>query len=65
MKENSVFEVQEERLLSDEALKAGVVRDAVVKMGINSKPQDKPDHLMRIVVIEATPHEKRGGRFAF
>jgi hypothetical protein len=62
MKENSVFEVQEERLLSDEALKAGVVRDAVVKMGINSKPQDKPDHLMRIVVIEATPHEKRGGR---
>jgi hypothetical protein len=62
MKENSVFEVQEERLLSDEALKAGVVRDAVVKMGNSSKPQDKPDHLMRIVVIEATPHDKRGGR---
>lgn len=62
MKENSVFEVQEERLLSDEALKAGVIRDAVVKMGLNSKPEDKPDHLMRLVVIEATPHEKRGGR---
>jgi hypothetical protein len=62
VKENSVFEVIEERLLSDEAIKAGVIRDAVVRMGINSKPADKPDHPMRIVVIEAEPHEKRGGR---
>jgi len=62
MKENSVFEVQEERLLSDGATQAGVIRDAVVRMGLNSKPQDKPDHLIRIVVIEAEPHEKRGGR---
>jgi hypothetical protein len=54
--------VVEGRLLSDEALKAGVVRDAVVKMGASSKPKDRPDHPMRIVVIEATPHEKRGGR---
>jgi len=62
MKENSVFEVRQERLLSDAALKAGVIRDAVVTMGSNSKPRDKPDHLMRIIVIEAKPHEKRGGR---
>jgi Transposase DDE domain len=61
-KENSVFRVEEERLLSDEALKAGVVRDAVVAMGLSSKPKDKPDHAMRIVVIEAKPHAKRGGR---
>jgi hypothetical protein len=61
-KENSTFDVVQERLLSDEALKAGVVRDAVVKMGRSSKPKDRPDHPMRIVVIEATPHEKRGGR---
>src|SRR5947207_882534 len=31
-------------------------------MGRNSKPQAKPDHPIRIVVIEATPHAKRGGR---
>ena len=62
MKENSVFEVVEERLLSDEALKANVVRDAVVRMGLSSRPQDRPDHLIRLVVIEAEPHEKRGGR---
>jgi hypothetical protein len=62
VKENSVFEVEQERLLSDEALKAGVVRDAIVRMGINSKPAAKPDHPMRIVVIKAEPHVKRGGR---
>ena len=66
VKENSVFEVIEggggERLLSDEALKAGVVRDAVVRMGLGSKPDARPDHLIRIVVIEAEPHAKRGGR---
>jgi hypothetical protein len=61
-KENSVFEVLEERLLSDGDLQAGVVRDAVVKMGLSSKPQDKPNHPMRLVIIEAEPHEKRGGR---
>jgi hypothetical protein len=62
VKENSVFEVAEERLLSDDALKAGVVRDAVVRMGLGRKPADRPDHPVRLVVIEATEHAKRGGR---
>jgi len=61
-KENSVFEVIEERLLGAGDLSAGVVRDAVVRMGLSSKPQDKPDHPMRVVIIQAEPHEKRGGR---
>lgn len=61
-KENSRFEIEEERLLGDEALKAGVVRDAVVRMGLSSGPDAKPDHLVRLVVIEAEPHAKRGGR---
>lgn len=62
LRDNSVFEVTDERLLSDEALKAGVVRDAVVRMGLYSMPQARPDHPIRIVVIQAEPHEKRGGR---
>lgn len=62
VKENSVFEVVEERLLSEADLAAGIARDAVVRMGLNSKPEDKPAHLIRLVVIEAEPHEKRGGR---
>jgi len=62
VKENSSFEVDEERLLSGEALGAGVVRDAVVRMGLSSKPRARPDHAVRLVVIEVEPHAKRGGR---
>jgi hypothetical protein len=62
MKENSVFEVVEERPLSQEALDAGVVRDVVTRMGLNSKASDQPDHAIRIVVVECEPHAKRGGR---
>ena len=62
VKENSAFEVLDERLLGDEALRTGVVRDVVVRMGLSSKPEAKPDHSMRLVVIEAEEHEKRGGR---
>jgi hypothetical protein len=61
-KENSRFEVEDERLLSKEALDAGVVRDAVVRMGLSSEPDARPDHPIRLVVIEAEPHAKRGGR---
>lgn len=62
-KENSVFdEVLEERLLSDADLSAGVVRDALVRMGDSNKPATRPDHAMRVVIIEAEPHAKRGGR---
>ena len=61
-RENSVFEVEREGELSSAALQAGVVRDAVVRMGIASRPGDRPDHAMRLVVIEAEPHVKRGGR---
>jgi hypothetical protein len=62
VKENSVFAVIEERLLGDAALAAGIVRDAVVSMGLSSKADARPDHSIRIVVIEAREHEKRGGR---
>jgi hypothetical protein len=61
-KENSVFDVLEERLLSAADLAAGVVRDALVRMGDSSPPAARPDHPMRLVIIEAPPHEKRGGR---
>lgn len=57
-KENSSFEVAEERELSREALDAGVVQDAAVTLG----SKDTPDHPVQLVVIEAEPHLKRGGR---
>jgi hypothetical protein len=62
VKENSRFDVADERLLTDKDLAAGVVRDAVVRMGRGSKPADRPDHPIRLIVIAAEPHAKRGGR---
>jgi hypothetical protein len=61
VKENSAFEVVEERLLGEKDLAAGVVRDVVVKTGLSSKPKDKPDHPIRLVMIEAEPHASAAG----
>lgn len=55
--ENSVFEVLEERLLSQEALDAGVVRDAIVTLnGAGTTPTDHP---VRRVEIQVEPHPRR------
>jgi hypothetical protein len=55
--ENSVFEVVEERVLSQEALDAGVVRDAVVVLnGAGTTPTDHP---VRRVEVQVEPHPRR------
>ena len=60
LRDNSVYEIVEQRALCDEDLEAGVLLDAVVQMGDTSKADARPDHLLRLVVVKATPHEKRG-----
>jgi hypothetical protein len=63
VRDNSTFEVKDERELSREALlDAGVVRDALVVLGTASKEHRRPDHVVRIVEVECEAHEKRGGR---
>ena len=53
MREDSVFEkVLEERLLSREALDAGVVRDAIVQLPDARYP-------LRIVLVQVEPHPRR------
>lgn len=52
MAENSVFELIEERLLSQEALDAGVVRDALVRLAGAEYP-------VRRVEIQVQPHPRR------
>jgi Transposase DDE domain len=55
--ENSVCAVVEERLLSQEALDAGVVRDAVVSLsGAGTEPTRHP---VRRVEVQVEPHERR------
>ena len=63
--DNSAFEVIEERELSPEALAAGVVRDAVVRLGGPKSGKDLRQPV-RIVEVACTPHLKahktgRGG----
>lgn len=53
VRDNSVFDVIEERELSKEALEAGLVRDAVVRF-TGMKP-------LRIIEVECTPHRKATG----
>jgi hypothetical protein len=57
MRENTVFAVIEERLLSQEALDANVVRDVIVRLG----DADAPDmnHAVRLIEIQVEPHPRR------
>lgn len=61
-KENSVFETLQQRELTSQAQEAGVLRDVVVRMGMSSAAQARPDHPIRLVIVKAEPYEKRGGR---
>jgi hypothetical protein len=56
-REDSVFEVRQERLLSQEALDAGIVRDAVVRLGQADDPE--MNHAVRVVVVQVQPHPRR------
>jgi Transposase DDE domain len=60
VRDNSVYEVVDERPLSPEAVAAGVTFDAVVRMGQDRTGADRPDHPMRLILIPTTPHPKRG-----
>jgi hypothetical protein len=60
VRDNSVYEVVEQRPLSAEAVAAGVTFDAVVRMGQNRTGEDRPGHAMRLLLIPTPPHPKRG-----
>jgi hypothetical protein len=57
--ENSVFELFEERLLSQEALDGGVVRDALVKL---DGAETAADRVVRRVEVQVKPHPRRTRR---
>jgi hypothetical protein len=65
LREDTLEEVVEERPLTPEAEAAGVVRDAVVRLGATgngAKPSARTDHPVRLIEVPITPHVKRGGR---
>jgi hypothetical protein len=57
VREDSVFEVIEERELSQAALDAGVVRDAIVVLGDPDDPA--MNHPVRLVELRVQPHPRR------
>jgi hypothetical protein len=61
LRDNSIYQVEEERLLTAEDLEAGVTLDALVRIGEYKDAQERPNHPMRLVIVKTTPHEKRGG----
>lgn len=60
IRDNSNLEaVEEERPLSDAARAAGVIGDRIVRLGSGDK---RPNHPVRVVLVQTTPHKKTGGR---
>ena len=54
--------VVEERPLSPAAREAGVLRDIVVELGTSHKAGSRPNHAVRVILVQGEPHRKRGGR---
>jgi len=63
LQDNAVFEVVEERELDQDALKAGLVRDAVIRLGCKAT-RDKFSRPLRIAQVECAPHRKPSGKTA-
>lgn len=63
IRDNSVFTVLEEKPLTDADRAARVLSDQIVSLGSGST-KEKPNHRVRLVVIEAKPHKSKG-RYGF
>lgn len=59
IRDNSVFTVVEERPLTDADKAARVLSDEVISLGSGSG-KSRPSHPVRLVVIEAKPHQSKG-----
>jgi hypothetical protein len=60
IRDNSVWQVVEERPLSQAAVAERVTRDALITLGASSKKQARPDHQLRLITIQCKPHRKAG-----
>lgn len=60
IRDNSNLEdVEESRALDEAAREAQVIGDLVVRLGSSDR---RPDHRVRVVLVQTTPHKKTGGR---
>jgi len=61
VRDNSVYEVIEEKPLTAADRKAGVISDQIVKF-TGTKADNAPDHTVRLVTVSASEHTSRGNR---
>lgn len=59
---SNLSDVVEERPLARAASAAGVLQDLVVNLGTSHKAGARPDHRIRVILVQTTPHKKTGGR---
>ena len=62
VRDNSVYDVLEDRALDQAAIEAGVLSDQIVHIGLSKKPDQRSNHPTRLICIACTPHQKRGKR---
>ena len=60
IRDNSAYDVVEERPVSAAAQAARVTQDQVVTLGASSKADARPDHSIRIITIAMKPHLSAG-----
>jgi hypothetical protein len=59
LRDNSAYEVLEERPLTDADRAAGILSDQLVRFP-NGKADAQPDHPIRLVCVKCSPHTSRG-----
>ena len=60
IRDNSGIEGIESRELTEHDLAAGVLRDQIVSIGKSCAGENHPNHPVRAVEVQTTPHVKRG-----
>ncbi|MGB7465935.1 MAG: IS4 family transposase [Candidatus Acidiferrum sp.] len=60
VRDNSAYQVLEDRPLTDADRALHVQSDQLVQLGRNGKPGAQPDHPLRLMTLRTTPHVHRG-----
>ena len=60
VRDNSAYDVLEERPLSDAAREADILFDGIVRFGASSKAAARPNHPIRLIQIKTSSHTRRG-----
>ncbi len=60
LRDNSAYEVIEERPLTEADRAERVTQDVIVRLGDGSKKEARPDHPIRLITIACKPHRKQG-----